>query len=50
VQKRARNRLEAIGIGNDFLNRTEMAQQLRKDWKLGLHEIKKLLHNKRNVF
>jgi hypothetical protein len=29
-QERAGNSLEAIGIGNDFLNRTQMAQQLRK--------------------
>jgi hypothetical protein len=42
VQERAGNILEAIGIGKDFL-RTPAAQQL------GLHKIKKLLHNKRNV-
>jgi hypothetical protein len=30
VQKRARNTLEAIGIGKDFLNRTPAAQQLRE--------------------
>jgi hypothetical protein len=30
VQERAGNTLEAIGIGNDFLNRTQMAQQLRE--------------------
>jgi hypothetical protein len=30
VQDRAENTLELIGIGNDFLNRTEMAQQLRE--------------------
>jgi hypothetical protein len=30
VQGRAGNTLEAIGIGNDFLNRTQMAQQLRE--------------------
>jgi hypothetical protein len=28
VQERAGNTLELIGIGNDFLNRTPMAQQL----------------------
>jgi hypothetical protein len=43
IQKRAGNTLEAIGIGKDFLNRTTAAQQL-----MGLHKIKKLLHNKRN--
>jgi hypothetical protein len=42
VQERAGNTLELIGTGNDFLNRTQKAQQM------GLYEIKKLLHNKRN--
>jgi hypothetical protein len=28
VKEKARNTLELIGIGNDFLNRTQMAQQL----------------------
>jgi hypothetical protein len=31
VQEIARNTLEAIGIGKDFLNRTLVAQQLRKN-------------------
>jgi hypothetical protein len=30
VQERAGNTLEAIGIGNDFLSRTQLAQQLRE--------------------
>jgi hypothetical protein len=30
VQERARNTLELIAIDNDFLNRTQMAQQLRE--------------------
>jgi hypothetical protein len=30
MQERAENALELIGIGKDFLNRTQMAQQLRK--------------------
>jgi exo-beta-1,3-glucanase (GH17 family) len=30
VQERAGNTLELIGIGNDLLNRTQMAQQLRE--------------------
>jgi hypothetical protein len=30
VQERAGNTLELIGIGNDFLNRTQMTQQLRE--------------------
>jgi hypothetical protein len=29
VQERAGNTLELIGMGNDFLNRTHMAQQQR---------------------
>jgi hypothetical protein len=49
VWERAGNTLEAIGIGKDFLNRTPAVQQLRERMeKMGLHEIKKLLHNKRN--
>jgi hypothetical protein len=28
--ERARNTLKAIGIGNDFLSRTQLAQQLRE--------------------
>jgi hypothetical protein len=30
MQERARNTLETIGIGSDFLNRTQVAQQLRE--------------------
>jgi hypothetical protein len=30
VEERARNSLEVIGIGKDFLNRTAAAQQLRE--------------------
>jgi hypothetical protein len=30
VQERAGNTLELIGIGNDILNRTQKAQQLRE--------------------
>jgi hypothetical protein len=30
VQKRAGNMLEAIGIGNNFLSRAQMVQQLRE--------------------
>jgi hypothetical protein len=30
VQERARNTLEATGIGKDFLSRTAVAQQLRE--------------------
>jgi hypothetical protein len=30
VQERVRNALELIGIGNDFLSRTQVAQKLRE--------------------
>jgi hypothetical protein len=30
AQERAENTLELIGIGNDFLNRTQRSQQLRE--------------------
>jgi hypothetical protein len=30
VQEKARNTLEAIGIGKDFLRKTQVAQQLRE--------------------
>jgi hypothetical protein len=30
VQERARNALEALGIGKDFLSRTQVAQQVRE--------------------
>jgi hypothetical protein len=29
IQERAENTLETIGTGNDFISRTQMAQQLR---------------------
>jgi hypothetical protein len=50
VQERAGNTLELIGIGNVFLNRTQMAQQSgeRID-KMELHEFKKLLYYKKVV-
>jgi hypothetical protein len=37
VQERAGNTLELIGISNDSLNRTEIAQQLRKRDDKGDH-------------
>jgi hypothetical protein len=49
VHERAGNTLEAINISKDFLGRTPASQQLKeKDGQMGLHEIKKLLHNKTN--
>jgi hypothetical protein len=50
VQERAGNTPEAIGIGKDFLSRIPEAQHLskRKNGQMGLHKIKKLLHNIRN--
>jgi hypothetical protein len=49
VQERAGSILELIGIGNDFLNRTQMAQQLWERIDEWDYINKKLLHNKRNV-
>jgi hypothetical protein len=46
VQEGAGNTLELIGIGKDFLNKSPAAQG--KNGEMGLHTIKKLLHNKRN--
>jgi hypothetical protein len=37
VHKRAENTLEATGIGDDSLSRTQMVS--KKDWKMGLHEM-----------
>jgi hypothetical protein len=49
VQERAGNTLEAISIGNDFLNRTQIAQQLRERIdKWDYIKLKWILHNKRN--
>jgi hypothetical protein len=50
VQERSGNTLEAIGIGNDFLNRIQMAQQLRERINKWNHMKLKRLHNKRNCF
>jgi hypothetical protein len=51
VQERTGNTLEAIDIGKGFLSRTQVTQQLReRKRQMGLHEIKKLLHDKRNGF
>jgi hypothetical protein len=49
VYKRSGNTLEAIGIGKDFLSRTQVAQQLRERIdKWHDMKLKKLLHNKKN--
>jgi hypothetical protein len=43
------NTLEHIGIGNDFVSRTPVAQQIRGRMnKKDSIKIKKLLHSKRN--
>jgi hypothetical protein len=43
------NTLEHLSIGNDFLSRTLMAQQIREmDEQMGLYQTKKLLNSKRN--
>jgi hypothetical protein len=48
VQERTGNTLELIGIGNDFLSRTQMVQLLRE--RIDKCDYMKLisLHNKRN--
>jgi hypothetical protein len=49
VQERAENTLEIIDIGKDFLNKNPSSSATkRKDGEMGLHKIKKLLHNQRN--
>jgi hypothetical protein len=49
VQERAGNTLELIGIGNNFLNKTQMAQQLgEKIDRWDYMKFKKLLYDKRN--
>jgi hypothetical protein len=47
-QERTRNTLETIGTGKDFLSGTQASQQQRE--RMGLHEIKNVLHKKRNGF
>jgi peptidyl-tRNA hydrolase len=50
VQERTENTLELKGISNDFLSRTQVAQQLReKNRQMGLHEIKILCTTKEMV-
>jgi hypothetical protein len=48
VQERSGNTLEIIGTGNNFLSGSSSPVMRRKCGKMGLHEIKKLVHNKRN--
>jgi hypothetical protein len=48
VHESAGNTLEEIGAGKDFHIRTPAAQQLRMYVQMGLQEIKKPLHSKRN--
>jgi hypothetical protein len=49
LQEGAGNTPELISIGKDFLNRPPEAQQLRERMEqMGLREVKKLMHNKRN--
>jgi hypothetical protein len=49
AQERAVNILEAVYIGIYLLGRTPAAQKLKDRKTMGLHEVKKLLHSKRNV-
>jgi hypothetical protein len=52
VQERAGNTLEVIGIGKTSSIEPSIEpsspETKRKDRQMGLHKIKKLLHNKRN--
>jgi hypothetical protein len=49
LQEAVGNTLEQIGIGNNFLNRTQKTQHLRETMnKMGLHQTKELLHSKGN--
>jgi hypothetical protein len=47
VQEGAGNTLELISIGKDFLNRTLVAQKLRKNGQMGLHKIKASVKQKK---
>jgi hypothetical protein len=47
VQGRAGNTLEAIGIGNDFLSRTQVAQQLRE--RIDKWDYKKLKSSAKEI-
>jgi hypothetical protein len=49
VQERAGNILELIGIGNGFLNRTLIAEQLREEIAKRDYMKLKASINKRNV-
>jgi hypothetical protein len=49
VQERVGNTWELIGIGNNFLNKIQVAQQLRERIdKWDFMKLKKFLQNKRN--
>jgi hypothetical protein len=51
VQKRARDTLELMGIGNDFINKTQMAQQPRERiHKWDFMKLKSFCTKKRNGF
>jgi hypothetical protein len=48
LQEVVGNALEQIGVGNNFLTRTQKAQHLReKNEQMRLHQTKELLHSKR---
>jgi hypothetical protein len=50
LQETPGNTMEAIGIGNNFLSTTKMAQQLKERMEKWECKIKKRLPNKRNGF
>jgi hypothetical protein len=49
VQERAGNALEAVGIGKDFLSRTQAAQQLRERMDKWDYMKLRILRNKKMV-
>jgi hypothetical protein len=50
LQEEVGNTLQQIGIGNDFLNRTQKCQSAskRNNEQMGLHQTKELLYSKGN--
>jgi hypothetical protein len=48
LQERTETTLEAIDRGRTSSLEIKGSETKRKNWQMGLHEIKKLLHNKRN--
>jgi hypothetical protein len=49
LQEAVGNTLEQIGIGNNFLNRTQKTAPKRNNEQMRLHQTKDLLHSKGNI-